>query len=205
VATEPANLARLIERSSRFLPLIRDHHLDYDARLMVANAVRKAEVVVIGDSEGEVEARLGLKIRTCGARIVEEATERTRFAIVGPLAETDELVEASERGIAVLAPDELLSMVAVHDSLTGLERLRAAGRRAREEHVQAARCERTARSQAPAAAPASAGRGERRNGGSNSFPAPAQRRLSDVELALQNHARTVRSVGSSSSFRTRDG
>jgi len=117
--------------------LIRQRHLEHEARLAMSGAIGGAEVAVLG-ADGATAERLAARVRVCGGMLVHEVRGTTRFAVSGPLATPEQLASVAARGVTVLSEHDLDAMINVYASLTCHEELRAAARRAREEAARRA-------------------------------------------------------------------
>jgi hypothetical protein len=178
--------------------LIRQRHAEHDARLAMANAIHRAEVVLVGRDADGLRLRLAERLRVCGGRVVDTVGPSTRFAVASGAASAAELAAVVERGVAVVGERDLAAMVEVYASLTCLDELRSAARRAREEATRSPKV--ALRSVEASAVDARAYGGFHLNAGRSAKRDP---RLSDEELGLEAQLRRRRATEEHSGTRTR--
>jgi hypothetical protein len=194
-ASDPSEL-----RVQGLLHLIRQTHVEHDARIAMSNAIHQAEVVVIGRGDHEIGSRIAQRLSLCGGRLAAVIGPDTRFAVRAPRATNADIDAASAKGVAVIDEGEFDRMVDVYAAHTGKQQVRAAARRA----VDANRLASSIRSTAPVPAPT--GPGGRRMATSRD---EAKRRavpastapMSEDEQELERHARNVRGLNASTPFR----
>jgi hypothetical protein len=194
-ASDPSEL-----RVQGLLHLIRQTHVEHDARIAMSNAIHQAEVVVIGRGDHEIVSRVAQRLSLCGGRLAAVIGPETRFAVRATRATNADIDAASARGVAVIDEGEFDRMVDVYAAHTGKQQVRAAARRAVDANRLATSVRATASAQP---GPGLAGRrmatsrdeAKRR-------PAPAQTGpMSEDEQELERHARNVRGLNASTPFR----
>jgi hypothetical protein len=194
-AADPSEL-----RVQGLLHLIRQTHVEHDARIAMTNAIHQAEVVVIGRGDLELGGRVAQRISLCGGRLASKIGPDTRFAVRAPRATNGDVDAASAQGVAVIDEGEFDRMIEVYAAHTGREQVRAAARRA----VDANRIAASVRPLAPVpVGPRTPGKRmattrddqKRRSG---AVPAKAS---SEDEQELERHARNVRGLNASTPFR----
>ena len=124
-ATDPSEL-----RVQGLLHLIRQTHVEHDARIAMSNAIHQAEVVVIGRGDHEIGSRVAQRLSVCGGRLAAVIGPDTRFAVRAPRATNADIDAASAKGVAVIDEGEFDRMVDVYAAHTGKQQVRAAARRA---------------------------------------------------------------------------
>ena len=124
-ATDPSEL-----RVQGLLHLIRQTHVEHDARIAMSNAIHQAEVVVIGRGDHEIGSRVAQRLSLCGGRLAAVIGPDTRFAVRAPRATNADIDAASAKGVAVIDEGEFDRMVDVYAAHTGKQQVRAAARRA---------------------------------------------------------------------------
>jgi hypothetical protein len=188
-------------RVQGLLHLIRQTHVEHDARIAMSNAIHLAEVVVIGRGDHALGSRIAKRIAECGGHLAAAIGPATRFAVRAPRATPVDIDAASARGVAVIEEHELERMIDVYTVHTGRGQVRAAARRALEAN-------RIAASQRAAVPVAPAGRSTsrrmattredaRRRAIQEAAPEPS----SEDEQELERHARNVRGLNASTPFR----
>jgi hypothetical protein len=187
-------------RVQGLLHLIRQTHVEHDARIAMSNAIHQAEVVVIGRGDHEIGSRVAQRLSVCGGRLAFAIGPDTRFAVRAPRATSADVDAASAKGVAVIDEGEFDRMVDVYAAHTGKQQVRAAARRA----VDANRLAASVRANPPApAAPRPAGRRmatSREEAKRRTAPAPTGP-MSEDEQELERHARNVRGLNASTPFR----
>jgi hypothetical protein len=186
-------------RVQGLLHLIRQTHVEHDARIAMSNAIRQAEVVVIGPSDHELASRIAQRIKLCGGKLAMVIGANTRFAVRSERATVVDVDAASARGVAVIDESELDRMIEVFAMHTGKEQVRAAARRA----VDANRIAATARPTAitlPAPTPGRRMATSREDARRRLAAAPVGASSED-EQELERHARNVRGLNASTPFR----
>jgi hypothetical protein len=188
-------------RVQGLLHLIRQTHIEHDARIAMSNAIRQAEVVVIGPSDHELASRIAARIKLCGGRLAMVIGGETRFAVKAARATTVDIDAANSRGVAVIDESELDRMIEVYAMHTGKEQVRAAARRA----VDANRIASSVRPAAlvlPAPTPgrrmATSREDAKRRASASAAPVGAS---SEDEQEIERHARNVRGLNASTPFR----
>jgi hypothetical protein len=176
--------------------LIRQTHVEHDARIAVSDAIHEAEVIVIGGGDSALDGRVAQRLALCGGRLAHAIGPETRFAIRGERATPDDTASASASGVALIDEAEFERMLDVYAAHTSGHRVRAAARRA----VDANRVASPLRQAAPASeAPARhmvTSRKDAKRGAVAAAPKP----LTGDEEELERHARNVRSLSRSAPF-----
>jgi hypothetical protein len=188
--------ARSAVRSRGALELIRQTHVEHDARIAVSNAIHEAEVVVIGRGDSELGGRIARHLSECGGSLAAAIGPDTRFAVRASRATAADVDAACARGVAVIDEAEFERMVEVHAAHTNNEQVHAAARRA----VDANRSASLAVSAGPIA-PEPRTHGQRMATSREDAKRRAPKPISEGELELEQHARNVRSLNTSSPFR----
>jgi hypothetical protein len=194
-ASDPSEL-----RVQGLLHLIRQTHVEHDARIAMSNAIHQAEVVVIGRGDYEIAGRVAQRLSLCGGRLAAAIGPKTRFAVRATRATNADIDAANAKGVAVIDEGELDRMVDVYAAHTGKQQVRAAARRAVDANRLAASIRATAPPQ-PAPRPAGRRMATSRDEAKRR-PAPAQTGpMSEDEQELERHARNVRGLNASTPFR----
>jgi hypothetical protein len=180
------------------LSLIRERHAEYDVRRAVSTAIHHAEVALLGSDFGGLALRLNQRLVMCGGHLVEELTRDTRFAVPSPRATQLDIDAAGEWNAELVSERELGDMIDIYVSVCGLDELRSAARRARDDATrQGSPTVAEEATKQPEAAPA------RKRGfhTSERKDEPERKPLTDEERSLEEHARRVRSADAHGAFR----
>jgi hypothetical protein len=185
------------ERLDGMLRGVQRQHAEHETRRRTVEALRRAEVLVVGDADGSIAERLGERLRACGGRVVSEATAETRFVVAGPQATRAELERLDA---ALLVEAELLEMLDIFDRTVRGGAYAEASRRARKEARERRILELSTRpAYEPEPKPA-------RRMVRGKDEEPAKPRVSDAALearleAIEQHARQTRAAGKTGPFR----
>jgi hypothetical protein len=176
--------------------LIRRTHNEHDARSAMSEAIRDAEVVVIGARDSALSSRIASRLDVCGGRLVEAIGPDTRFAIRAERATADDTANASAAGVGVIDEAEFERMLEVYTVHTGGDRVRAAARRA----VDANRVASSTRPAAPVTEGPRRHMVTSRQETKRAAAVPAPKPLTEHEQELERHARNLRSLSVSAPF-----
>jgi hypothetical protein len=188
-------------RVQGLLHLIRQTHVEHDARIAMTNAIHQAEVVVIGRGDHALGSRVAARILVVGGHLAARIGPATRFAVRAEAATVVDVDAASQQGVAVIDESEFDRMIEIYTVYSGRDQVRAAARRALEAN-------RVASTTRPLGTVLSA-------------PGPVSRRMatthdevarrktvqelrdpvSEDEQELERHARNVRGLNASTPFR----
>jgi hypothetical protein len=188
-------------RVQGLLHLIRQTHVEHDARIAMTNAIHQAEVVVVGRGDHALGSRVAKRILEVGGNLAARIGPSTRFAVRAELATILEIDAASKQGVAVIDEGELDRMIDIYVVYSGREQVRAAARRA----LEANRVSSTPRSAgtvvAPPRAPNRRMATTREEVASRKAAQEAPEPVSEDEQELERHARNVRGLNASTPFR----
>jgi NAD-dependent DNA ligase len=104
---------------SSALDAIRRSHEAHEARVAAAAAVRGVEIVVFGSVDASALQEIHERLELAGGRVVPTVVDATRYAVAGEGARPEDLLGASERGVTVVAPQELDAMLEAYMVVTG--------------------------------------------------------------------------------------
>jgi hypothetical protein len=188
-------------RVQGLLHLIRQTHVEHDARIAMTNAIHQAEIVVLGRGDHALGSRVAKRILEVGGHLAARIGPSTRFAVRAERATPVDVDEASAQGVAVIDEGELDRMIDIYTIYSGREQVRAAARRALDANrvASAARPGSVAVPSPPVAGKRMAT--TREEVAKRKAVQEAREPMSEDEQELERHARNVRGLNASTPFR----